>query len=291
MNLNLATLLLLCTYVGQSLAKDISPKDMETDAQAIYNRIADALNVGAIIAGVVLALFGTRYKRSTFFTMGFVAVGTFTFLAIDTMVDQNAPAHAWAPATGFFVAGLAGGLLCALLMNVGVFAVGASLGVVLAMVFQTALLHRVQTNPQNLLLYIAMAVFGLLLGGLALKLRRPILIVATSYVGAFLATYGVGHFAGGLPSPFDLAGAIDSTASAGAASVPTVWWIYLGAIVLFGTAAAFVQHHVTAKKKKTGAAVEEYLVSMEGGTQFATEKQFIEAGPHKAIHGSSLAYN
>ena len=32
-------------------------------------------------------------------------------------------------------------------------------------------------------------------------------------------------------------------------------------------------------------------VEHSGGTQFATEKQFIEAGPHKAIHGSSLAYN
>jgi len=275
---------------ASAAAKDISPADMENDAEKIYNKIADGLNVGAIVIGVFLAVVGYRHRRVSFATMGFVAAGGLTFLAVDTYVDPTSSAHAWAPVTGLLVAGIAGGLVCALLMNVGVFAAGASLGVVLAMVLQTALLHRVQTNPENLLMYITMAVLGLLFGFLAIKMRRSILIVATAYVGTFLATYGVGHFAGSLPSPFDLASAIDSTAKAGASAVPTTWWIYLGCIVVIGTACVFVQHFVTGKDKKKPEAVEEYLV-LESGNQFATEKQFIEAGPHKAIHGTSLAYN
>lgn len=262
----------------------VDPSGWENESERIYNHAATGLNIGAIVLGSLLAFFGYRYKKSAFFTVGFAGVGALAFLLVGDLAAGTSY-QAWAPITSFFVGGLIAGGLAAFLLPLGVFTVGAGLGVVISFLLQTAVLHRVQTTPTNLLLYISLGVLGTLFGVLALKLERPLLIIATSYVGSFLATYGVGHFACNLPSPFHIAAAIESRKLDG---VPTSWWICLGAIVAAGTAAAAVQFFVTGKKKGTTAEPNEgetYLV-LEAG-KYNTGRS--AGAPNKT--GGQLAYN
>merc|ERR1711998_632683 len=205
------------------------------------------------------AFLGYKYKRTTFAAIGFCVAGGFAYVFVDTVFPD-----AWGgfPAVALVGVGALAGAVLAYFLSLGLFAAGASLGVVLAMLLQTAALYRLDVQPAGLLMYICMGVFGLILGLLALKFERPLLIMATAYGGAFLAVYGVGHFTGNTPSPFSLGSAIDSAAASGADSVPASWWIMLGVIVGVGTLAVLLQHFVIAKKKRDEGPVGEvdYLI-------------------------------
>jgi len=272
---------------------DVTPADVEKDAESIYNTAADGINICMIIVGVLMTFLGYKYKRTTLATVGFCVGGGFAYVLVDTLFPD-----AWGgfPAVALVGVGALVGALTAYFMHLGLFAAGASLGVVLAMLLQTAVLYRLSVEPSGLLMYIAMAVFGLILGLLALKLERPLLIIATSYGGAFLATYGVGHFIGNTPSPFSLGAAIDNAAASGVESVPSTWWIMLGVIAGVGTVAACLQHFVIAKKKAV-AADDTYLVLEAGNSNLnyvAPDKTLVYASDGQQVvkmTGSSLSYS
>lgn len=92
-------------------------------------------------------------------------------------------------------------------LNIGMFAVGAALGVILASCFKTTLVTDIYPRDPELAFIISAVVLGVIFGLLAIYLQKQMLICSTAYAGSAAATFGLGHFAGHFPSTADLANA------------------------------------------------------------------------------------
>lgn len=72
---------------------------------------------------------------------------------------------------------------------------GASVGGTIALVLRRTMLYsKIDANNPQIALYGAVAVLGVVCGFAALCLEKEMVIIATSYGGAFGATYGIGTF-------------------------------------------------------------------------------------------------
>ena len=162
--------------------------------------------------GIVQCFFGYRFFKFVLGLTGFVACG---FLAGSFAygVSENEIAAV--------VIGLIGGLLGAWLFValyfVGVFLIGAYLGVVLSlMAFAVA-----TTEPHLVLVAIAAIVAGVL----AVWIQKFMIMLSTAFGGAWLIVQGVTFFFGGAAN-------WTFWPSAGQALVTLIGWLVLGAIGL-----------------------------------------------------------
>merc|ERR1712187_459765 len=91
------------------------------------------------------------------------------------------------------------GALMVCLRNVAIFLLGASVGVVIAIILNPICLHYIWPENPTANLYIWMIVFGLVTGLLVIWFERPLIIVATALAGSLLVILGIGGVAGNLP--------------------------------------------------------------------------------------------
>lgn len=83
---------------------------------------------------------------------------------------------------------------------VGVFAIGSSLGVGLALLLSTTRFYD-SANPENprKVLLITMVLLGLITGAASLFVQRPMIIITMAYSGSLMTVYGLGHTIGDFP--------------------------------------------------------------------------------------------
>ncbi|KAH7470957.1 hypothetical protein KRP22_003170 [Phytophthora ramorum] len=192
------------------------------------------LAMAAIAVGIVTVALGYRLFRATLFVVGFTFGGT----GIAMAVEKVFAAEEWV-ATASWVAFVVGGVLCGFLVlcltSLGIFAVGVMAGVMLAMVLSDAFGYMVYPDSPGTVLALLCVVLGLLGGYLALKLEKPVLIVATSLFGAGILVWGIGYFAGDFPTFSDLKRVATQDADGDwHYSIPGAWCAYLaGFAVLF----------------------------------------------------------
>jgi hypothetical protein len=140
---------------------------------------------------------------------------------------------------------LLGGGLCGFLavkmLDVGAFALGAALGVAIAVALKAVLWGRIFPSSPRAGFIAGCLVLGLAFGMLALALRRQMLILSTAYAGSFAFFFGIGHFLGHFPTVDDL-GHVEN----GEFNPWTV--TYLALTLLLGTAGLIVQLRVTEDK-------------------------------------------
>jgi len=131
---------------------------------------------------------------------------------------------------------LIGGILACKFRKLGVFAAGASSGVVLAGALNSV------AAVDGWLHFVTFVVFGLVWGVLAFRYERPIIIVATAITGSFAATYGTKYFV-------ELSGSVPVVTW----SNPIVW-AYIGGFFAMVLAGVLIQFSSTNKRKpKTDA--------------------------------------
>jgi len=141
-----------------------------------------------------------------------------------------------------------GGVLCACLRKVGTFLAGAAGGASAAVMLNAAVLTKlptVEAVPQ-LWLYLAVIVLGVVCGALALKIERPVIVLATSLAGTLAFVAGIGHFAGHFPTS---AGSFVNPSTHAVSTDPWVWG-YAGVYVLMVLAGIVVQLRTTADRKE-----------------------------------------
>jgi len=153
------------------------------------------IGVGTFL-GFIFTFVGYKLFPATMFLCGSVAGGFSSYLLTNNLVSDDYENKIAILIGVSSVCGLIGGLLACKLRKLGVFLAGASGGVAGAFPLFHIALSSIQAPPSmpNLYLYIAVSVLGLAAGLLALKLKRPIIIIATSSAGAFCATYGTKYF-------------------------------------------------------------------------------------------------
>lgn len=206
------------------------------------------LAVFAIFGGLVMCLAGFKLFRLTLFALGFVAGGTLLATVAELVFDEKS----WL-LTASWVAFVLGGVLCGLLVSriysASVFVAGAMSGVLLAVLVNTSLGYKVYPSNPELALLILALVFGILGGVLAVQIERPVLIIATSFVGAGLLVWGVGYFAGAYPSATDLKRyrSQDVNGDGWVYAIPDAWWVYLCVTLLLAGAGVLVQFKLTGR--------------------------------------------
>ncbi|KAL3661896.1 hypothetical protein V7S43_013189 [Phytophthora oleae] len=188
----------------------------------------------AIAIGIMTVFLGYRFFRATLFMVGFAFGGT----GLAMVAEQVFATEEWV-VTASWGAFVIGGVLCGFLVlyltTFGIFAVGTVAGVMLAMVFNDAFGYMIYPSNPDVILALLCVGLGLLCGILALKLEKPVLIVATSLFGAGILVWGIGYFAGDSPTFTDLKGiATQDDNGEWQYSIPGSWCGYLaGFAVLF----------------------------------------------------------
>uniref|UniRef100_K3WBV8 Transmembrane protein 198 n=1 Tax=Globisporangium ultimum (strain ATCC 200006 / CBS 805.95 / DAOM BR144) TaxID=431595 RepID=K3WBV8_GLOUD len=235
-------------------------KDTITDqGNAIVDGSAsDKLKLGpsasavlSICAGVAVCFCGYRLLRPTMFVSGFLVGGFLASSAIEYLFKHES----WVDTAwwiSLFVGGLLAGALVVALYSIGIFAIGAAGGVLLATMLNTSVGYKLFPENPNTGLLILAIVLGLIGGILALKIERPVIVIATSLVGAVLAVSGIGYFAKNLPDITDLKQfATKNEEGEWVYAMPTVWWGYLGGMLALFLLGMFVQFKKTASVNHT----------------------------------------
>ena len=219
----------------------------EEEKQYSQNLFGKEISIASdIVAGVAIPLglfytfYGFRFFRVTLFTAGFAAGGIIGF-PIANKITRNSTAVL----ITCLVLGLLGGVIVMCVYKLGVFLIGAAGGIFLALFLQNSFLYKIAPEDPKTVLYVAIAVLGLSGGLLAYFLQRPMLILLTSFCGAYAKFWGIGYFAGKYPS----AGDLKAWKNNGAIEIPSVWWIYFSATWLLFFMGVFTQFKYTARTK------------------------------------------
>ncbi len=134
-----------------------------------------------IVLGAIQCFFGYRIFKFVLGFTGFILGGVLAGAIAFSLSGEELVA---------LLAGLVGGLvgagLLAALYYLGVFFIGALLGVTLG----AALLALADVSPGPVLLLIS----GVLVGALALAFQKLLIIASTSFVGSWGVVTGVAHF-------------------------------------------------------------------------------------------------
>jgi hypothetical protein len=149
------------------------------------------------------------------------------------------------------VGGLLGGFLCWKVWKVGVFVIGAALGVVIAVVLHITVFCRL--GQGNMPLIVAGVLLGLAAGVLSLRFMRKAMVLSTSALGAYATLRGVSMFVpGSYTSELDVAGEVQA-----GLPVPAAMFGYLGGMALLAVLGVLVQFFYTAVKAKKDGGKDE----------------------------------
>ena len=226
---------------------------LEKEANQIFNTATSihfapsVVALISIVAGTFVTFLGYRLIRPVLFVAGF-AVGSVSAYALVHYLFNDYSYVETASWIGFAVGGLFVAFLVVWLYYLGIFAVGAVAGVLLACAFNNSFGYEIWPSDPTKALYIMAAVLGVLFGLLALWIERPFLIFATSLFGAISTVWGIGYFAGKYPNSADLTYWREQIGSNDwQYNIPHAWWGYLaGTIVLF-LVGMYIQFNVTAR--------------------------------------------
>lgn len=205
------------------------------------------LAVVALVVGAMLALLGYQLFHMTLFVIGFIVGGVVCALVVENIFENES----WV-ITVSWIAYIIGGIICGFIASClylpGVFLVGALAGAMLAVLLNTSVTYKISPDHPGTVLLVLAIVLGIVGGILAVRFERPVLILATSFAGAWLIMWGVGFFAGGYPSFNDLS-SVRSKGEDGDThySIPSGWWTYVAGTIAVFAIGAFIQFRCTAR--------------------------------------------
>lgn len=238
-----------------------TPVTLASSVLSSYGQIRVAPTIAAVLAlivGTFICFFGYRLLRLTLFLCGFVVSGLIAALIIEFAFSS----FSWMPTASwiaFLLAGVGGGALAAFAYTLGVFLVGALAGLLIAFVCQVSFAYAFFPSHPEIILVVFVIVFGLVGGALTWKLEKPLLIIATSFIGATSMLWGVGYFAGKYPNAADMDRFRGKRYGKWVYDVPGAWWAYLTATLLLFAMGVWVQwrrsskgvHHRSVHDKST----------------------------------------
>jgi len=194
--------------------------------------------VVAVILGLVILFYGYRLFKPVLFLTGFVIGAGVTFI----VVARFTSAENYIVVGGALLAGFALGLLLLCIIKVGIFILGAAFGFLIA----AALLSLKDGGLfDNYVQYTLIAALPLAGGILAIIFEKALIILATSFGGAYAIMASVDRFAkGGFSQVIPLI--LQNEVSEIDASYVT--YLEIGACVILFVLGVYVQKEHTGKK-------------------------------------------
>lgn len=199
---------------------------------------------GILIAfGLFICLFGRMLFKPVIFVLGLVA---FVFLSMlffySVFFNANTKAYVgWIVLSVSAVVGILVGLLLAKFSKLGLAVLAGWGGACLGLVLWSAFLYK--TNSQ-IAFWCIIVFIALICAGLSFCIFEHLVIIATSFVGAYGLVRGISVYAGGYPNEFTIVqliqnGLIDQ--------INPIFYIYLGGIVVAFIIGMIVQYKMKGK--------------------------------------------
>jgi len=174
-------------------------KNVLTHAQEVLSRFESTVITLLIPVGIIGSMFGIVVFKPALLVAGAIGGGSLTYVlmwraTVDTVFNS------WAPIVVGILGIVVGGFLAYKLAAVGVFAIGSSLGVAIALLLGTTQFYK-NASPENpaKVLYVTASVLGFITGVASLFFQRGLIIISMAYSGSFATVYGIGHFFGRFP--------------------------------------------------------------------------------------------
>ena len=153
--------------------------------------IYSLITLFGIIFGAVQCYFGYHLFKITLGITGFI-VGGGLAVALSSSIYPNESI----PLIAGLVGGVIGATLSITLYYVGIFFIGALFGGIIGSTCLSAMGH----DPNTAVIVIAVTITGIL----ALIIQKYMIIISTSFAGAWLIVAGIAYFATGAVSPTDI---------------------------------------------------------------------------------------
>jgi hypothetical protein len=191
-----------------------------------------------ILIGLIEIFVGYRiFHISVFFVCGFIGALLMTLILEGSLADDTVNRE-WIILGVALATWVLFGMLCVFLISFTIFLMGASIGVIIALILNAPLLQYAWPEQPEAMLIIFCIIFGVITGTIVLCLERPLIIMATAIFGAFLLIYSIGGIAGNMP--------VINDNETQWQSVPWEWWAYFGGWLAAVGVGALVQFCVTA---------------------------------------------
>ena len=198
-----------------------------------FNGILDLLVLIDIAIGAFECFFGYRFFKVLLALLGFVIGGAIAGGVGYAISDQQGTVLVYA-----LIGGIVGAVLLYALYFVGVFLVGALFGLAIGEILY-AFSH---SSPSSAVLLI-LAIIG---GIAALLIQKFIIILATSFGGAWEIVSGIAHFAWGRGAPIAITPSLEGLTNLARAK-GSFWYAEILAWLLLGTFGFLVQYGVLFK--------------------------------------------
>ena len=206
-----------------------------------------------LVFGTGMTFVGYKMLKIAIIGVGIAASGVPAFLATWSYAPDSGTFSLSTAVLAACVAAAVGGALCWRLFKVGVFIMGASMGVIVALMLQLLVFARFLSAYGNTFLIVAAVLLGLGVGALGLRFMRKTMVVSTSTLGAYAAIRGVSLF---VPGSFLAELTLAARIKAGN-TLPAAMDGYLAGIAVLALAGVLVQFLVTAKKAGKDDAADE----------------------------------
>jgi hypothetical protein len=196
-----------------------------------------------IIIGLFECFFGLKMLKPTLFMVGALA-SFFLIMIFFFTIFVHADTTTKTEMILFGVAllpALAIGYVCVQFEKVGIFGLGAWLGVFLGLILYEAVIAHF--NPASYVLYVLISILGVVAGGLSVWLFKDIIIFATGLLGSYAAIRSASVLIGGYPNEFEIVHNIEATGN------PDVTWsFYVYLVFIVGMAIGGIIFQFKTKK-------------------------------------------
>ena len=203
-----------------------------------------------IIIGLFFLVLGSCFTKISVFLISAITIVFIILLILYSFILSFSTPEwvGWIILPVSVIIGVIAGFFLASFLKLGTFVIGAWFGATLAMILFEMFVYKI--SSKEFVLWIMIALLGLIIGILALKFLKTILIIGTSFIGAFMVVRGVSFYIGGYPNEFELyneiqVGNIDN--------VPYTFYIYAAFIVILAVIGAIVQYKKFGLCKKNGS--------------------------------------
>jgi len=205
------------------------PNSVPTTSEPLPSWVIYLICAIGIVVGLIECFYGYRFFYVTvFFICGFIGAVIITLILEASLAQTVANRAAIIAGVGLAV-WIVFGIICVFLIEFAIFLMGASIGVIIALVLNEPLIQYIWPAQPETCLILFCILFGIITGLIVLCLERPLIIAATAVFGGFLVIYSIGAICGNLP-------VYSNTTNYG--SVPWEWYAYFGgliALILFGS--------------------------------------------------------
>ena len=204
-----------------------------------FNKYKTYLTPAIIVIGLYFLVLGAYFTRISVFLIIFVTtIFAVLFVMYAIILPYSTPDYVgWIILPAAAVAGLVIAGLTTTFLKIGVFLIGWWGGGMLATWLFQMIIYKI--SSKTIVLWIMIAVFALILGIIALKFLKFVMIVGTSFIGSYLTVRGVSFYLGGYPNEFQMyndiqVGDFDN--------VPYTMYLYVAGMLVLSIIGIIFQH-------------------------------------------------